>query len=314
MYLPLAIYQVCPNNRSFTRSRTNRLCFFHQTQPRLMATNNQQTTIVEVAHDLTPDEQLTLQQRVMGLLDTKQELAAELVSANGEFKRRKADVEKREKDTEAEINRVRGEIKVGREMRKYKCNIIRNRDERRVDYVVVEGPLAGQIIKTHEFTQADWEETLKSSEQEIQFDGVLGDDDDDNEPQDLRAQADLTATGPLQPNRDVNGQVVAGEDTDAYNVATPDSPYRHLSEHIDFEPAIVGGAQEDAAEPTDAADVDPSDLDDEQGDSDEDEEDGDDDSDDDSDDDGDDDDEPQAPTPPAPPKRRAARTKTPAAE
>ena len=262
----------------------------------------QQTTVLELPHDLTNEEKLELQNKIMKFLDTKQDLESELESAQAEFKRRKADIEKRTKDVDTDIYKVRSEIKVGREMRKYNCNIMRDVDSRTVKYVAISGPLAGEVIKQHEFTQDDWAAVLKDNgEPELPFDGVLGDDDD--EPQDLREQADLTAEGPVQPNME-NGKVIGGPDTDAYNMLHADSPYQHLSEGVDFKPAVPG-AENDGSEPTDAADVDRDDEndlgtphtegdEDSDEDSDEDEEEG-------------DDDEPQAPTP-NPPKRKARRT------
>lgn len=273
-----------------------------------MATNQQQTTVLELPHTLTSEEKLGQQNQIMQHLDSRADLDDELTAATARFKRDKADIDKRVKEVDKTINKLRGEIKVGVEMRKYKCNIIRDRDAREVRYVVIDGHRAGDVVKTHEFTQEDWDAVLDDSQGDLFAD----EDTEGGEPADLRSKASLTDEGPVQPNEDENGNVVAGPDTDRYNQENPgDTTYQHLSGDADFKPVIPmyqqdgthaeGGLAGDGSEPTSAPDVDSDDTNDTNDTSD-------DDSEDDEDDDDNGDDEPQAPTPPAPPRRRARRT------
>jgi len=218
-----------------------------------MATN--QVTTKQKPYFLSDDERLDVGSQIAEALDKTDALQAEKESFAANHKAK-------EKDLAQHLDKLRKLHRDGFELRDYKCNIVRNSDTHTVDFVIAEGDKAGEIIDQRPWNQDDWNAHLSESQLGIPFDSAGNPDAPDEN--DLRAQASLTNEPALTPDVDELGNVVAGADTDAYNMAHKDSPYQHLSEFIDFAPAIAPPAgeqaQDEAAEPTDAADVDPIDL------------------------------------------------------
>jgi len=215
-----------------------------------------QTVIKEIPHKFTDQEKIANQARIISILNEQDSVDAQRETYLAGHKATMKSLAER-------LKKARDIDRAGQEIRPYKCNVIRDRDTAKVNFVDV---VTGNVMATEDFTTEDW----AIVNEPIQGDLFEDEEEADAPPAEQELYRPSNDEPELKPNVDENGNVVAGEATDAYNEANPDSPYKHLSEHIPFEPVIPsyqmqpeqGGEQADEAtdgtEPT--ADVAPTDL------------------------------------------------------
>ncbi len=248
------------------------------------------TTIKSKVEYLTKDQRLNLGSRIAEKLKEIKGKEREKKAAAARFKAE-------EEDLQVQLGNLCEQHDKGYVEREYKCNVLRDGTTGTVNFVVADYEAEdkeereyqpGDILDSRSFNRDDW--TAYQNETQIPLDLHSTGNPSAPDENDLRAQANLTTPGEIEPDRDENKDVVAGPNTDAYNRANPgDDSYQHLSGDAHFAPVIPMYQQEAGAEQTDAADVDKSDMED--------------------DDEPTEDDEPGDDTPPAPnpPKRKARR-------
>jgi hypothetical protein len=183
----------------------------------------------DVPHNLTAAEKNVIGDKISKILDDLDTLEDDRQASAAKFK-------SREKDLKAKLKETRKARSDGFEIRTRKCEEVMDRQARKVNYVDTE---TGDVVQSRDFTNEDWKAVFDLSQL-----GLFTDEDTEGLDEDeIRARAEAA----VQPDKDAQGNVVAGENTDKYNMLHMDSPYQSLSSFIDFAPAITSVQAADAA-------------------------------------------------------------------